>query len=300
MVSEPKFKSVLTKVRAWKLYELDSLTPEITISTHFVVKTCCEFIPLTVRINFSLDNLSFPASWAEIHEWLQAESQKTRKLELDVLLEIFNSTIRSRPLTRRTEVAQVPLTFSTTRLAECKEIFPSAGDFVESFAGYILSATWRSALWVLLQSGLLLFSGFNFSVKSGTLLTNLVNLKPPRLNKLTSSLLRFSASFESATEPKKSSKKSYLGQQKKQLETWGNYLSRFVGAQKLAQVGESRALMMRRVYWKTFTSLVGSSRHKKTQRRSEPEEHSQQVLQKIGSYQKWLVQGYNMRLRSTV
>ena len=62
MVSDPKFKSDITKNRAWKLYELDSLIPEITISTCSVVKNCCEFIPPTVRFNFSPDNLSFLAS----------------------------------------------------------------------------------------------------------------------------------------------------------------------------------------------------------------------------------------------
>ena len=205
MASDSKFKSIFTKGRAWKLYELDSLITEITISTLSVVKTCCEFIPLTVRINFSLDKFSFSASWAETHEWLQAESQRTRELELDELLDNFNS-FWSSSLTQRTEVTQVPLTFRTSRLAECEEVFPSAGDLDESFAGYIFSAPWRSALWLMLQSSLLLFSGFNFSAESGTLLTNLVTLKPPRLNKLTSSLLRFSASFGSTTEPKKSSK----------------------------------------------------------------------------------------------
>ena len=65
--------------------------------------------------------------------------QNKRILELDVLLDNFNSTISSRPLTRQTEVPQVPSTVSTFRIAECEEIFSSAGDFVESFAGYILS-----------------------------------------------------------------------------------------------------------------------------------------------------------------
>ena len=41
---------------------------------------------------------------------------------------------------KENEVAQVPLTFFTSRLAECQLFFPSAFDFVESFAGYILSA----------------------------------------------------------------------------------------------------------------------------------------------------------------
>ena len=69
MVSDTKFKSFITKDRAWSLYELDSLTPEISISTCSVDKACCEFTPLTPRFNFSPENLSFSASLAEIYEW---------------------------------------------------------------------------------------------------------------------------------------------------------------------------------------------------------------------------------------
>ena len=43
IISDPKFKSVFTKGRAWNLYELDSVIPEINNSSLFVVKPCCEF-----------------------------------------------------------------------------------------------------------------------------------------------------------------------------------------------------------------------------------------------------------------
>ena len=121
---------------------------------------CVNLLRLTVRFNFSPDNLSFSASWAEIREWLQAESQRTKVLEMDGLLDNFNSTIWSRPLTGRTGLAQVPLSDFTSRLAECEEVFLSARDSAESFAGYIFSAPRWSALWVLLQSDLLHFLDF--------------------------------------------------------------------------------------------------------------------------------------------
>ena len=38
-------------------------------------------------------------------------------------------------------MAQVTLTVSTLGLAECEEVFSSAGDFVIFFAGYVLSAS---------------------------------------------------------------------------------------------------------------------------------------------------------------
>ena len=37
-------------------------------------------------------------------------------------------------------MAQVPLTVSTSRLAECEEVFPPAGEFFEYFAWYIFLA----------------------------------------------------------------------------------------------------------------------------------------------------------------
>ena len=46
------------KSRAGNSYELDSPKPKITIYTCSVVKIC-EFIPLTLRFNFSPDNLVF-------------------------------------------------------------------------------------------------------------------------------------------------------------------------------------------------------------------------------------------------
>ena len=70
-----------------------------------------------------------------IHERVQAESQRKIILDLVVMMDIFNSTIGRRYLTRRTEVAQVLLTVSTSRLAECEKLFPPAGEFVEYFAG---------------------------------------------------------------------------------------------------------------------------------------------------------------------
>ena len=61
--------------------------------------------------------------------------QNKRILELDVLLDNFNSTISSRPLTRQTEVPQVPSIVFTFRIAECEEIFSSAGDFMSLLRG---------------------------------------------------------------------------------------------------------------------------------------------------------------------
>ena len=62
MVSDHNFEYIFTKGRAWKLYELGSNLLETTISTCSVNKSYCEFIPLTLRFNFSPENLSISAS----------------------------------------------------------------------------------------------------------------------------------------------------------------------------------------------------------------------------------------------
>ena len=58
MVSDPNFKFVFTNLCMETVW-IGFIKTENTISTCFVFKTCVEFIPLTVRFNFSLSNSSF-------------------------------------------------------------------------------------------------------------------------------------------------------------------------------------------------------------------------------------------------
>ena len=87
-----------------------------------------EYYPLAVRFNFLPVNLSFSKTWAETHEWLQCKSKRVSEL---VVLYIFNSTVWSIPSAQWTDVAQVPVSYSTSIQADWNQIFPPAGDFLQ-------------------------------------------------------------------------------------------------------------------------------------------------------------------------